>query len=80
MNNYTHTYDVQPAIEYGFKAFNKYQWCNSWVDSYNNLTRDINKSSNFPVKSDSLTQKERDFFLDQRHKLFVMFVDILRGE
>lgn len=69
-------YEKQPITSYGFVDFNGNQWCNAWVDTYNRFTHDINKSAGIEVKSGSLTQKERDFYLDQRHKTFVQLLSI----
>jgi hypothetical protein len=52
----------------------------TYINTYNLMTDDINKSALIEVKSDSLTQKERDYFLDQRHKHFLMTVSILSDE
>ena len=71
-------YEKQPTIPYGFTDFNGGIWCSAWVDTYNRFTHDINKSAGFPVAIDSLTQKERDFYLDQRHKTFVQYMEILK--
>lgn len=72
-----HYYEAQQPIEYGFTDFMGGTWCDAWVDTYNQLTADINKSANMPVYSDSLTQQERDFFLDQRNRTFVQYMEIL---
>lgn len=63
-------HEKQDFISYGFIDMNGKAWPDQWIDTYNNFTRDINKSAGFEVKADSLTQKERDFFLDNRHKFY----------
>jgi len=69
-------YDRQPKMQYGFSDFNGNQWCNQWVDSYNNYTRSINKSAGIPIKTGSLTDLERNAALDIRHSFYVQVSDI----
>lgn len=71
-------YETQQYIEYGFKDFQGGYWCAAWVDTYNRLTDDINKSANIEIESGSLTHKEREFLLDQRHKNFVQFMELAK--
>ena len=71
-------HDKQPMIEYGFKDMDGNIWCDSWVDSYNELTRLVNKSAGIEICS-GLLVNERDFYLNQRHKLYVQFLDIKRN-
>jgi len=72
-------YQKQPPTEYGFKDFNGNAWCDRWVDTSNWLTRDVNKSAGRIVMPDSLVQQERDRFLDQRHRHYVLCAGIARG-
>jgi len=72
-------HEKQPLIEYGFKDYAGNTWYDLWVDSYNEFTHLINRSAGIEIKSDSLTQQERDFYLDQRHKTYVQFVDICKN-
>lgn len=71
-------YKKQSIIKYGFIDFYGNQWCDQWVDTYNRFTRDINKSAEIEVKSGSLTEKERNFYLDQRHKYYAQCADIAK--
>lgn len=62
-------------VEYGFTDFNGNVWSNSWVDSYNNYSKDIANLLHFVgveyPKEGSLMRKHLDFLLDGRHKFFV---------
>ena len=60
------------AIPYGFTDMRGNQWCNAWVDSYNALSEIIETTS--PHNTDKI-----NFYLDQRHKLFVMYLDLSAG-
>jgi hypothetical protein len=69
-------YKKQPRIEHNFIDMNGNKWPHQWVNAYNMLTDAINKSAGINIKSDSLTQKERDFLLDQRHKQYVVYCEL----
>lgn len=58
---------MQAMINYGFKDIKNNLWCDAWVDSYNLLTEKINKST---------YKQSREFYLDQRHRLYVMHLEI----
>ena len=70
-------YKKQPMLTSLFVDMNGHAWPEEWVTSYNRYTRDINKSAGIDVSSESLTQKERDFYLDQRHRHFVQRCELL---
>ena len=68
-------------INYGFEDMNGNIWPNSWVDSYNRFNEILEKYKKIPENELSpLTRNEMNFYLDQRHKLFVMFLDIFENE
>lgn len=66
----------QPPIAYGFVDMDGNKWCDLWVDSYNRHTQIINNSQG----TSPLCLKERNIFLDQRHQLFVSYMEICRKE
>lgn len=70
------THDKQPQIKHGFTDMSGNEWNDAYVDCYNSLTNDINKSAGREVKADSLVQQERDFFLDCRHRNYVAFMNM----
>ena len=64
-------------IEYNFKDFNGNTWCDSWVDSYNHFNDILKKFQSIPDSELSpLTKKEINFYLDQRHKIFTLHVEL----
>ena len=68
-------------INYGFEDINGNIWPNSWVDSYNQLGEKLKKYQGIKESELSpLTRNEMNFYLDQRHRLFVMFLDIFKNE
>ena len=69
-------FDKQDKMNYDFVDFNGNKWCLQFVDVYNLFTNDINKSAGFEVASDSLTMRERDYFLDNRHKHFMNYMQL----
>lgn len=69
-------HEPQKPIEYGFQDINGNTWCDPWVDTYNRLTEIINRSGDGIV--DSLSEREREFYLDQRHRQHVQFADLAR--
>ncbi len=69
-------YDKQKMIGYSFTDMNGNTWKKQWVDCYNNLTNDINKSAGIVCNPNSLMDIEREFFLDQRHKNYVQFCEL----
>ncbi len=57
------------VIPYGFKDINDNKWCDAWVDSYNafnQILKDIN-----PANTAKL-----NFYLDQRHRLYVLHMEL----
>ena len=73
-------HDTQPMIDNRFLDMNGNLWPEHFIAAYNSYTCDINKSANVPIDSDSLTQKERDGFLDRRHQYFVYVTEILNNK
>ncbi len=71
-------HDMQPQTEYGFIDMHGHKWCNAWVDTYNRFTDKVNKSAGVELHAGSLAANEREFYLDQRHKTFVQFINIKR--
>ena len=69
-------YAKQPLISLNFTDMNGNTWPIEWINCYNNLTIDINKSADIHLKTNSLTAIERNFLLDQRHKNYVLFCNI----
>lgn len=67
-------------VEYGFVDFNGNSWCNAWVDSYNNYSKDIANLLHFVgveyPKVGSLMRKHLDFLLDNRHRYFVLCMNL----
>jgi len=62
---------------YGFEDINGNKWCNAWVDSYNSFNTILEKYKTIPYNQLSpLTLKEMNFYLDQRHKQYVMFLEL----
>lgn len=59
---HTLTFEQQPLIPYGFKAFGRVPWTRSQVDNYNRYTLEINRATYLP---------ERETLLDRRHAYFV---------
>jgi hypothetical protein len=72
------TYEQQSNMQYSYIDYMGNKWPDHFIDTYNRYTNDVNKSAGIPIKPDSLTQKERDFFLDQRHAFFVSVVNLLK--
>ena len=73
------TYEQQSNIEYGYIDYMGNKWPDRFIDTYNRYTADINKSAGIPIKPDSLTQKEREFYLNQRHAFFIEVVKMLHN-
>ena len=75
-NHKTFTEDYKNRItvhlNHGFEDMNGNKWCNAWVDSYNLLSDKIKKWMSH--------DETREFYLDQRHKLFVLHMDICRQD
>ena len=71
-------YETQPRIDHGFKDMNGNIWPHQWINAYNILTDEINKTAGIEIKSDSLQQRSRDFLLDQRHKQFVTYCELAK--
>lgn len=69
-------YDKQSQIGYEFTDMNGNPWANNWINTYNEFTRLINR--HLVCDPDSLTQQERDFYLDQRHKHYVQCAAIAK--
>ena len=69
-------YEEQAMITPDAKDMNGNTWNRYFINTYNQYTKDINKSAGIEVKKDSLTEKERQFFLDQRHKSYIQFCEI----
>ena len=74
-----HTFPIIQDVPYGFTDFNGNTWRDSEVDGMNSYNRDINKSANVAMTSDSLTWRERNFFLDQRHKYMALVMEEYRN-
>jgi len=73
------TYEQQSNIEYGYIDYMGNKWPDRFIDTYNRYTNDVNKSAGIPIKPDSLTQKEREFYLNQRHAFFIEVVKMLHN-
>lgn len=71
-------HEKQPMMKYSHTDMNGNLWSKHAVDFYNQLTKDINKSADIEVKTDSLTDQEREFFLDQRHKNYIQFCSMAK--
>lgn len=69
-------HEPQSRLQYGFRDMNGNAWCDQWVDSYNHLTDIINHSGD-GIKG-SLSEQEREFFLDQRHRSYQQYTSIAR--
>jgi hypothetical protein len=64
-------------MEYGFIGVWGKAWCNAWVDTYNQYTREIvQRESRYTEKSGSLAKDEIEQLKDNRHKFFVMCCDM----
>lgn len=56
--------------------FNGKVWNKNQIDIYNRYTDAINESAGVDIKPRSLTDKEREFHLNQRHQYFVTILDL----
>ena len=65
----TYTEQAQPLLD-SITDIAGNTWHKCEVDSYNRLTAKINETANRPIKPGSLTEQEREFYLDQRHRLY----------
>lgn len=64
----------QGMLEYGFTDFKGNKWPDTYVDRYNQMSKEINKTANMEIIPGSLIEQERQFLLDQRHRLFIEFI------
>lgn len=72
--NKSYSVPPQDIIQYGFMDFAGNEWPDSYVDAYNNITKELNKTADREITPGSLVEQERQFLLDQRHKLFAEFL------
>lgn len=70
-------YEPQEPLLYGFKDVNGNSWCDPWVDTYNRFTEIINRSGDGIVGS--LAEREREFYIDQRHRNYQQFAALARS-
>lgn len=66
----TYTEQAQPLL-YSVIDMDGNTWTQAETAAYNDLTNKINTSANRPIESGSLVEQEREFYLDQRHRLHV---------
>lgn len=71
---------LQSMIPYGTVDFEGNKWPDAWVDQYNNLSKKINELLAKKAPKGSLTDISVNFYLDQRHRVFVQFLEICRKE
>ena len=71
----TYSAPEQGMIEYGFVDFNGNEWPDLFVDRYNDISKEINRTANREIESGSLVEQERQFLLDQRHRLFIQCLE-----
>jgi hypothetical protein len=56
----------QKILQQGFTDFKGNMWCEVWVNTYNMFTEKINQARG----------ESREFLLDQRHRLFVSYLEL----
>lgn len=66
----TYTEQAQPLLD-SVTDMDGNTWTQAETAAYNDLTDKINASADRPIESGSLVEQEREFYLDQRHRLHV---------